>query len=49
MSKILYGLAILFLIAWGIGFFIYSLNLFIHLLLFAAVVLVVINILKEDL
>ena len=47
MSKILYGLAILLLIVWGIGFFIYSLGLIIHLLLLAAVVVVIIEIIKE--
>lgn len=47
MSKILYGLAILFLIVWAIGFFVYSLGLIVHLLLLAAVVIVIIKIIKE--
>ncbi len=48
MSKILNVLAILFLIAWIIGFFIYSLGLIVHLLLLAAVIVVIIEIIKDN-
>ena len=47
MSKILYGLVILFLIVWAIGFFAYGIGLIIHLLLLAAVVVVAIKIIKD--
>jgi hypothetical protein len=47
MYKILYGLAILFLIVWAIGFFVYGLGLIIHLLLLAAFVAVIIKMIKE--
>lgn len=47
MYKILYGLAILFLIVWAIGFFLYGLGMIIHILLLAAVVVVIIKIIKE--
>ena len=47
MSKILYGIAILFLIMWAIGFFVYSLGVIIHLLLLVAVIVVIIKIIKE--
>ncbi|MCK0156554.1 lmo0937 family membrane protein [Cellulophaga sp. F20128] len=47
MSKILYGLAILFLIIWAIGFFIYGLGLLIHFVLLAAVISLIIKMIKE--
>ncbi|MDY7394992.1 lmo0937 family membrane protein [Aureibaculum sp. 2210JD6-5] len=47
MSKILYGLAILFLTVWAVGFFIYGLGMIIHFLLLAAVTAVIIKVIKE--
>jgi hypothetical protein len=48
MSKILYGLAILFLIVWAIGFFVLGLGLIIHLALLGGVIAVIIKLIKEE-
>ncbi|WP_117882806.1 lmo0937 family membrane protein [Aureibaculum luteum] len=48
MSRILYGIAILFLVGWAIGFFLYGIGLIIHLLLVAAVIAIAIKLLKEN-
>ncbi|QCX39091.1 lmo0937 family membrane protein [Aureibaculum algae] len=48
MSRIFYGIAILFLVAWAIGFFLYGLGLIIHLLLVAAVIAIAIKLFKEN-
>ncbi|MBJ2174353.1 lmo0937 family membrane protein [Aureibaculum sp. A20] len=47
MSKLLYGLAIIFLIVWAIGFFAYGLGLIIHIFLLGAVVAMIIKLTKE--
>ncbi len=47
MSKILYGLAILFLIVWIIGFFAYGLGLIVHLFLLAAVIAIIVKLTRE--
>ncbi|SFS59824.1 lmo0937 family membrane protein [Lutibacter maritimus] len=48
MSKFLYGIAILFLIVWAIGFFLFGLGLIIHLALLAGVIAVIIKLIKEE-
>jgi hypothetical protein len=47
MSKILYVIAALFLIAWAIGFLYCGLGALIHLLLLVSMILVIIKLVKE--
>ncbi len=46
MTKILHFLAAIFLIGWAVGFFVLDLGFIVHLLLLAAVVAVIIRIVK---
>ncbi len=47
MSKVLYFLAALLLLGWLLGFLVFGLGVLVHLLLLAAVVVVIIEVIKE--
>lgn len=46
MSKVLIPIALIFLIAWAIGLFIYSVGVIIHLLLILAVIFILVKVIK---
>jgi hypothetical protein len=46
MENFLYILAVIFVIAWAIGFFVYSLGALIHLLLILAVIAILLRIIR---
>ncbi|PTB94492.1 lmo0937 family membrane protein [Marivirga lumbricoides] len=46
MSKVLIPLALILLIGWAIGLFIYSIGVIIHLLLVLAVIFILIKVIK---
>lgn len=48
MQNLLYSIVILLLIFWGLGFFIYNTGAIIHLLLLAAVAIVLLKIIKGE-
>lgn len=46
MQNILYTIAIIFIILWALGFFVYNVGYLIHILLVIAVVAVILKIIK---
>ena len=46
MENLLYVLAVIFVIAWAIGFFVYSLGALIHILLVLAVITILLRLIR---
>jgi hypothetical protein len=46
MSNLLYFIALILVIGWAIGFFVYSLSSIIHILLVIAVITILLNIIR---
>lgn len=46
MSNLLYTFAIIFIIFWGVGFFVYSAGAVIHVLLVIAVIAILLRLIK---
>ncbi len=46
MGNLLYVIAIILIIGWAIGFFVYSLGALIHLLLVIAIIMILIRVIK---
>jgi hypothetical protein len=46
MENLLYILAVIFVIAWAIGFFVYSLGALIHILLVLAIIAVLLRLIR---
>jgi hypothetical protein len=46
MSNLLYTIAIIFIIFWGVGFFVYSAGAVIHVLLVIAVIAILLRLIK---
>ena len=48
MSNLLYAIAVILLIAWALGFFVYSVGSLIHILLVIAIVAVVFRLIRGE-
>lgn len=48
MSNLLYAIAVILVIAWALGFFVYSVGSLIHLLLVIAVIAIVFRLIRGD-
>jgi hypothetical protein len=48
MSSLLYAIAVIFIIAWALGFFVYSAGSVIHILLVIAVVAILLRLIRGD-
>ncbi len=48
MSNLLYAIAVILLIAWALGFFVYSLGSLIHILLVIAVIAIVFRLIRGE-
>jgi hypothetical protein len=48
MSNLLYAIAVILLIAWALGFFVYSLGNLIHILLVIAVVAIIFRLIRGE-
>jgi hypothetical protein len=48
MSSLLYAIAVIFVIAWALGFFVYSAGSVIHILLVIAVVAILLRLIRGD-
>ncbi|MEJ7646327.1 MAG: lmo0937 family membrane protein [Chryseolinea sp.] len=48
MSNLLYAIAVILLIAWALGFFVYSAGSIIHILLVIAVIAVIFRLIRGD-
>ena len=48
MSNLLYAIAVILLIAWALGFFVYSAGSIIHILLVIAVIAVVFRLIRGE-
>jgi len=46
MENLLYILAVIFIIAWALGFFVYSVGAVIHLLLVLAIIAILIRVIR---
>lgn len=46
MSNLLYTIAIIFIIFWGVGFFVYSAGALIHILLVLAVIAILLRLIQ---
>ncbi|WP_396217265.1 lmo0937 family membrane protein [Flavobacterium sp.] len=46
MSNLLYTIAIIFIIFWGVGFFVYSAGAVIHVLLVIAIIAILLRLIK---
>jgi hypothetical protein len=46
MSNLLYTIAIIFIIFWGVGFFVYSAGAVIHILLVIAIIAILLRLIK---
>jgi hypothetical protein len=46
MSNLLYTIAIIFIIFWGVGFFVYSAGVLIHILLVLAVIAILLRLIQ---
>ncbi|MBP6754552.1 MAG: lmo0937 family membrane protein [Bacteroidia bacterium] len=46
MSNLLYTIAIIFIIFWGVGFFVYSAGALIHILLVIAVIAILLRLIQ---
>jgi hypothetical protein len=48
MSNLLYAIAVILLIAWALGFFVYSVGSLIHILLVIAIIAVVFRLIRGE-
>jgi hypothetical protein len=48
MSSLLYAVAVIFIIAWALGFFVYSAGSVIHILLVIAVIAIILRLIRGD-
>jgi hypothetical protein len=48
MSSLLYAIAVIFIIAWALGFFVYSAGSVIHILLVIAVIAIILRLIRGD-
>jgi hypothetical protein len=48
MSSLLYAIAVIFVIAWALGFFVYSAGSVIHILLVIAVIAIILRLIRGD-
>ena len=48
MSSLLYAIAVILIIAWALGFFVYSLGSVIHLLLVIAVIAILLRVIRGE-
>ena len=48
MGNLLYAIAVILLIAWALGFFVYSVGSIIHLLLVIAVIAIVLRLVRGE-
>ena len=48
MSSLLYAIAVIFIIAWALGFIVYSAGSVIHILLVIAVVAILLRLIRGD-
>jgi hypothetical protein len=48
MSNLLYAIAVILLIAWALGFFVYSVGSLIHILLVIAIVAVIFRLIRGE-
>lgn len=48
MSNLLYVIAVIFVIAWALGFFVYSLGSIVHLLLIIAVIAILLRLIRGE-
>ncbi len=48
MSNLLYAIAVILLIAWALGFFVYSVGSIIHILLVIAVIAIVFRLIRGE-
>ena len=48
MSNLLYAIAVILLIAWGLGFFVYSVGNLIHILLVIAVIAILFRLIRGE-
>jgi hypothetical protein len=46
MSNLLYAIAVIFVIAWALGFFVYSLGSVVHLLLVIAIIAILLRLIR---
>lgn len=48
MSNLLYVIAVIFVIAWALGFFVYSLGTIVHILLVIAVIAILLRLIRGE-
>lgn len=48
MSNLLYAIAVILVIAWALGFFVYSVGSLIHILLVIAVIAIIFRLIRGD-
>lgn len=48
MSSLLYAIAVIFIIAWALGFFVYSAGAVIHVLLVIAIIAILLRLIRGD-
>ena len=48
MSNLLYAIAVILLIAWALGFFVYSVGSLIHILLVIAIIAVIFRLIRGE-
>jgi hypothetical protein len=48
MSNLLYAIAVIFFIAWAMGFFVYSLGSVVHILLVIAIVAILFRLIRGE-
>ncbi|HEY5822753.1 MAG TPA: lmo0937 family membrane protein [Cyclobacteriaceae bacterium] len=48
MSNLLYAIAVILLIAWALGFFVYSVGSIIHILLVIAVIAIIFRLIRGE-
>jgi len=48
MSNLLYAIAVILLIAWALGFFVYSVGSLIHILLVIAVIAIIFRLIRGE-
>jgi hypothetical protein len=48
MSNLLYAIAVIFVIAWALGFFVYSLGSIVHVLLIIAVIAILLRLIRGE-
>lgn len=48
MSSLLYAVAVIFLIAWALGFFVYSAGAVIHVLLIIAIIAILLRLIRGE-